>query len=118
MATFGFIGEFDPSKGEIWERYIDRLSQYFEANAITDNDRKRAILNSVVGPTTYGTFCKILFPKKPTDCSFQEISDAMKTHSVPVTSVIVERCKFFNRVRQRGESVSVFAAELKASRKV
>ena len=112
MATFGTVGAFEEGV-DTWERYADRLSQYFEANEITEDARKRAILNSVVGAKTYATFCKIMFPKKPTECSCKEICDEMQQHVRPVTSKICERAKFFNRLRLPGESVSQYAAELK-----
>ena len=58
------IGEFNMTGTETWARYIDSLGQYSEANQITDGGRKlRAILKSVVGPTTYELFCKLLAPR-------------------------------------------------------
>ena len=113
MATYGTIGEFNVTGTETWARYIDRLGQYFEANQITDGGRKRAILNSVVGPTTYELFCKLLAPNKPTESSFDEIKEAMEKHVIPTTSVIVERSKFNTRVQKPGESLASFAADLR-----
>lgn len=113
MATYGTIGEFNVTGTETWGRYIDRLGQYFEANEITEDGRKRAILNSVVGPATYELFCKILAPNKPTESSFEEITDAMEKHVIPTTSIIVERSKFNTRVQKPGESISTFAADLR-----
>ena len=98
---------------EPWDRYIDRLSMYFEANDITDPAQKRATLIAEVGPTTYALFCKVLFPSKPTECTFQEINDAMKKHLQPTTSIIIERYKFNTRHRQPGESIEAFVAELR-----
>jgi len=113
MATYGTVGEFNAASGtETWSRYVERLSQYFEANEIND-ERKRAILNSVVGPSTYELFSKLLAPQKPTEATFKEICDAMETHSVPSLSVIVERSKFNTRVQKTGESLAVFAADLR-----
>ena len=98
---------------ETWARYIDRLGQYFEANQITDGGRKRAISNSVVGPTTYELFCKLLAPNKPTGSSFEEITEAMEKHVIPTTSVIVERSKFNTHEQKSGESIESFAADLR-----
>ena len=113
MATYGTIGEFNVTGTETWARYIDRLGQYFEANQITDGGRKRAILNSVVGPTTYELFCKLLAPNKPTESSFDEIKEAMEKHVIPTTSVILERSKFNTRVQKPGESLASFTADLR-----
>ena len=82
MATYGTIGEFIVTGTETWARYIDSLGQYFEANQITDGGRKRAILNSVVGPTTYELLCKLLAQNKPTKSSFgDQISDGKTCNS-------------------------------------
>ena len=113
MATYGTIGEFNATGTESWPRYVDRLGQYFEANEITDDGRKRAILNSVVGPSTYDLFCKLLAPNKPTESSFQEISEAMEKHVIPTVSVIGERSKFNTRYQKPGESLAELAADLR-----
>jgi len=112
MATYGSTGAYDAAV-EPWDRYIERLSQYFEANGIDDQGQKRAILIAVVGPTTYALFCKVLSPRKPTECTFKQINDAMKQHLQPPTSVIIERYKFNTRYRQPGETVKAFIAELR-----
>ena len=112
MATFGFIGEFSEGK-ETWSMYIDRLEQYFEANELTDPDRKRAILNSVVGAETYQLITRLLAPRKPKDATFEEITTAVQNHCCPTTSVIVERFKFNSRFRRPGESVANYVAELR-----
>ena len=57
MATlFGHVGEFDDSKEE-WIQYVERLDHFYEANGITENDKKRAILLTTIGPVTYKTRC-------------------------------------------------------------
>ena len=45
MATFGRIKTFDPSV-ETWSYYVERLIHYINANSITDERKKKAILNS------------------------------------------------------------------------
>lgn len=112
MAAFGSIGEFDAKK-EAWGRYIERLSEYFAANNIENATRQRAILNSVVGATTYALFTKLLAPKSPTECTFEEIKTAMNSHTVPATSVIVERFRFNSRFRSADETVQQYVAELR-----
>ncbi len=64
MATFGNVGEFVQGQ-EPWDLYIERLEQYFEANEITSQDRQRAILIAVVGPSAFQLISKLLAPKKP-----------------------------------------------------
>ena len=42
MAMHGSVGEFNPAK-EDWSTYSARMDFYFQANGVTEADRKRAI---------------------------------------------------------------------------
>ena len=48
-ATLGRIGEYEPQK-EDWTSYVERLGHFFHANGIDDDDKKRLVLLSVIGP--------------------------------------------------------------------
>ena len=48
MATHGTVGEFDSGR-ETWVSYSERLEQYFIANDVAGEEKKRAILLSVCG---------------------------------------------------------------------
>ena len=52
MAVYGTLVVFNPRK-EDWTEYAERLSFYFAANGITNDTKKRAILLSCVGLTTF-----------------------------------------------------------------
>ena len=53
MATlFGTVSEFEEGKEE-WTQYVERLGHFFAANGITNEEKKRSIFLSVVGPTSY-----------------------------------------------------------------
>lgn len=51
--TIGHVEHFQPGVDD-WEQYEERLQQYFVANGINDEDKKWAILLTVVGSMTYG----------------------------------------------------------------
>ena len=111
MATlFGHIGEFDDNKEE-WIQYVERLDHFYEANGITENDRKRAILLTTIGPLTYKTLRNVVMPRKPGEMSYQDLVAATKTH---YRSEIVQRFRFNSRFRHPGESVSMFVSELRS----
>ena len=112
-ALFGTMQEFDKEK-ETWSRYVERLNHFFVANAVEDEDRKRAILLNVMGIKSYNLLEDLLSPSKPTDKSFKDLVQVLKKHYGPEPSEIVERYKFFSRVRQPGESVSEFIAQLRS----
>ena len=51
MKTFGNIGEFQAEK-ETWQLYVERLTQFYEANDVKALGKKRAILLTVCGAET------------------------------------------------------------------
>ena len=54
MALIGKIEEYN--ENDSWIEYTERLEQYFAANEITDNNKKRAALLSVCGAKTHQEF--------------------------------------------------------------
>ena len=48
-ATFGKLEGFDMATGEDRIQYIERMEYYFQANKITAEDTKQAILISSMG---------------------------------------------------------------------
>ena len=111
MAKHGSIGEFDSDR-ETWKSYTERLTQYFTANDVESADKKRAILLSVCGPTTYQLIRNILAPVKPTERTFAQLVELVEHHRNPKPSVIVRRYNFNSRMKQPGESIADYTAEL------
>ena len=105
MATHGIIGKFD-SRTEDWASYTERFTEYFTANDVKSADKKRAILLSGVGPSTYQVIRNLVAPDKPTEKTFDQIVKVVKGHYQPTPSVIVQRFKFNTRSQKPGESIS------------
>ena len=61
---FGQVKEFDGEKEE-WSQYVERLDHFFEVNEVADADKKRAILLTVIGPSTYKLLWNLLVPVNP-----------------------------------------------------
>ncbi len=112
MALHGSISAFDCSS-EDWPLYTERLGQYFAANDIASAEKQRAILLSACRAPTYKLIRNLVTPDKPTDRTFAQIVELVKNHFAPKPSVIVQRYRFNSRVRQQGESVATFVAELR-----
>ena len=100
-------------ENDSWIEYTERLEQYFAANEITDNNKKRAVLLSVCGAKTYKLIRNLVNPRKPTDKSFGELVNLVKNHLNPRPSSIVYRFKFNSRFRQQGETIQQYVAELR-----
>ena len=111
MALIGKIEEYN--ENDSWIEYTERLEQYFAANEITDNNKKRAVLLSVCGAKTYKLIRNLVNPRKPTDKSFVELINLVKNHLNPRPSSIVYRFKFNSRFRQPGETIQQYVAELR-----
>ena len=112
-VLFGNVGEFVPPQEE-WTQYEDKISHFFTANGIEDDDKKCAVFLSMVAPSTYKLLCNLITPKKPGELLYDQLVQALRKHHNPTPSEIVQRFKFNSRVRQPGESVATFIAELRA----
>ena len=109
------IKEFDPEK-EDWRDYVEQIEQYFIAHDLSGDGKestRRALFLSGVGSSTYVTLKSLLAPEKPADKSFKDIIAVLTKHFSPPPSEVVQSYRFFSRVRQPGETVSVFVAALR-----
>ena len=113
-TALGHIGEFQPDS-EDWISYTERLQLYFVANGIDDRTRRKAILLSICGPSTYmyQLIRDLLAPTAPTDKTFDELVSLVKEHQQPTPSFIVQRYMFSSRVQQPGETISVYLAQVR-----
>ena len=76
-ATIGSIGHYVES--EEFETYVDRVELFFDANSINVGNKVSTFL-SLVGPELYKLVQNLVYPKKPKDCSYDELILALQTH--------------------------------------
>lgn len=110
MATHGSIEEFS---GTGWASWSERLQFYFEANGISEDARKRAVLLTLCGPSTYETVRALVAPQKPSEVPFEEIVSRLRDHFDPRPSELYSRCRFQQRDQLPGESITAYVAALK-----
>ena len=80
----GSFAEFNTDQ-EDWVSYTERLEQYFVTNGISkEEDKRRAILLSSCGPTTYQLIRNLADPGKPTDKAFAKILALVRNHAPPL----------------------------------
>ena len=89
MATHGSVGEFALGK-ETWLSYAERLDQYFLTNNLQAHEKKRAILLSVCGASTYQMICNLVSPQKPSEKTFDELVKLVQEHHQPLPPVTVQ----------------------------
>ncbi|XP_077506996.1 uncharacterized protein LOC144116162 [Amblyomma americanum] len=112
QPLFAAPPQFD-SNAETWTNYSERLESYFDANEITDDARKRAILITCLNPEVYGRLRSLLAPKKPRDEPYEAIIALLKQHLNPAPSEIYKTYRFQTRVQKTGEKVGEYLAELR-----
>ena len=71
VVNVGRVDEFD-GDSEDWPLYQEQLEQYFVANDVTCDKKKRGILLSVCGRKTYRVLRNLTTPDKPADKGFAE----------------------------------------------
>ena len=113
VALYGQVSTFDPETDD-WTQYVERLNYNFVANGIDDATKKRAILLSVVGASTYCLIRNLVAPAKPDEMTYKQLVDLVKEHQCPAPSETVQRFKLNTRMRQPNESVSTYVAELRS----
>ena len=107
MTTHGNIGEFNRAK-EDWVSYCERIQQYFMANDITTDDKKKAILLSTCGAETYQLIRSLVALQKLTEKSLSDIVQLVRDHHTPPPSAIVQRFHFHSHTQKEGETVAEF----------
>ena len=111
MATLGKMGEYCPSSKE-WPQYIKYLEFFLIANKITDDALKRATVLSVMGPQTFKLLQNLITPVQPGDKMYAELVEVLTDHFSSKQLEIVQRSKFYSRLRKPVENILSYIAEL------
>ncbi|KAJ8950796.1 hypothetical protein NQ314_007782 [Rhamnusium bicolor] len=94
--------------------YIERMEQHFEANKISEENIKVAVLLSSIGPETYKLVRDLTFPELPKTKTFSNLCKLLgKQYSVQV-SVWRERKKFYE-LSQGDLTISDWYAKIRSS---
>ena len=107
----GKLDEYVAEK-ETFTNYVERVEQFFEANAIAVGKQK-AVFLATCGASTYETLKNLCLPNEVKDVSFSEIIQKLTTHYTPEPLLIYERYIFGKRTRKYEEKVADFAVDLK-----
>ena len=105
IATHGTIGEYDHSN-EDRVLYCERLEHHFTANNVNDASKRRTILLSVCGVTTYQLIRNLITPANPVYKFFRELVKLVKEHHTPPPFVTVQRFNFNSLLQKDSETVT------------
>jgi hypothetical protein len=111
MPTYGRIEEFKFENN--FEEYVQRLEEYFLANEIDDNDKKRSIFLTVCGEKTYSLLRNLCAPDKPNTKTFDELKEFLTGYLKPKPLIIAERYKFHQRKQESHEKVRDYLVDLR-----
>ena len=107
----GAMDSFNPDTDD-WSAYVERLESFFLAHEIKD-DKKVAVLLTVLGAKAYSLLRTIIAPGKPAEKTYQQLLDAMKSYVNPKPIVIAERFQFHRRNQNEGETLTQYLAQLR-----
>ena len=112
LSTTGLhIRQFNPS-WEDWCEYAEHQSHYYVENDIVSEDKKRAILPTVLGPETYRLLKLLVSLRKLKELQFTELVDLATKPFNPQAIPIIKRFDVNSNSQKEGELIGVYLAEL------
>ena len=108
----GQLREFDPANSD-WAIYKRRLDNYFVANDITDDNRKRPILLNLLNENAYQLVRDLCLPTEPEDKTYASLVAIISSHFKPLLTIFAARYKFYNARKVVSESARDWAARLR-----
>ncbi|CAF4430287.1 unnamed protein product, partial [Rotaria magnacalcarata] len=106
------LHEFDPNSYD-WDEWEVLFDTYLEVEAINEDSKKRNLLITLLGVQPFKTLLSICKPKKPTECSYTELVEKLRSNYARVTFPSTERIKFFAKRQESSQTLTEFANELR-----
>ncbi|KAJ8913879.1 hypothetical protein NQ315_005676 [Exocentrus adspersus] len=110
ISSIGKVPEYNVS--EDFSLYLERLEQYFIANFI-DEDRRVAVLLTVIGPQTYKILRDLCDPILPKNKAYTDLCSLLKKQFSPQISVFRKRIEFYEARQKQGETINEWYARMK-----
>ncbi|KAF2892439.1 hypothetical protein ILUMI_13737, partial [Ignelater luminosus] len=110
IGNVGSLSEFNPADN--WTIYQKRLEQFFVGNGVAQ-DRKIAVLLTLIGSKAYGVLRDICDPQKPSELSYDSLCQKLTQQFSIQTSVFRQRCHFYNLNQIQSEIINDWFARVK-----
>ena len=106
LDSYSRLEVFDHERDD-WEAYRERLEQLFVVNGhngtdASNEETRKAILLTVGGKRTYELLRTLAAPAKPSEKSFDQLCQLLKSHCAAQSSVTMRRFAFNSRVWEDG----------------
>lgn len=116
VGSGGTLGEqmpkFDPDSNE-WVLYQERLENLFNAYAIVDANRKKALLQNSIGAKPYKLLRDLCTPDLPNTKTYEQLCGILKSYYTPAVVTYKERKAFYAISKSNCESVVEWMARIK-----
>lgn len=111
----GIYASMEPfvAENDEWPLYHERLENYFIVMDISDAARKRAILLSCMGATTYKIVRDMVSPALPSAKSYDDICAVLALYYSPQVVVLKERKNFYATIKQNNETCAQWLARVR-----
>ncbi|XP_075539754.1 uncharacterized protein LOC142574591 [Dermacentor variabilis] len=106
------LPDFEEGKDK-WKPYLIKVGAYFEANAIEDSTKKRALLVAALNTHTIQVLAGKVAPRNPNALTYEEVVEVLIEHYSPKRHEITESYKFFSRCQAEGEPVNEFLVDIR-----
>lgn len=90
--------------GEDFSLYEERLEQFFLANYVED-DRRVAVLLTVIGEKVYKVLRDLCDPQKPKEKTYDQLCMLLRDQFSKKISVFKERNEFYDLYQEENEKV-------------
>ena len=102
------LHEFDPTSYG-WDDWEILFNTYVDVEGITDDKKKRNFLITSLDVQPFKTLIFVCKPKKPTDYTYHEIIQKLRTNYARITFPSTERIKFFAARQETSQTLTDFA---------
>ncbi len=103
FALIGSVGNND--ENEPFDYYRERVAQFFIANDIDENDKKKAVFIFIMGKKAYGVLRDLCSPDVPHTKTFNQLCEILKGYYKPQKLEVAESCHFLEIEQETGQSV-------------
>ena len=112
MAEKGYWPEFQLNVSE-WSIFKARLANYFEANGVAEDKKKRSILLNALDEEAYRLNFSHFSPATPEEKTYVEVVEALDNHFKRGRCPFAERFKFYEATKRKSEGPTEWAARIR-----
>lgn len=111
-SLVGTLREFSPDKD--WKVAKSRMENFFIANGIKSEERKRALFLNALDDPAYKLITNLCIPTAPEEKEYKELIKVFDKHFLGGESVFASRYKFYFAMKEPTESVNDWIARLRS----